>query len=59
MNKWPDLMFYNVTCAKNGGPIAFMMKDNVLFIGQKEIKSIIFIFTATGKLLNTINVRYF
>lgn len=33
MNKWPDLMFYNVAAAKNGGPIAFMIKDNVLFIG--------------------------
>ena len=57
MNKWPDLMFYNVACASNGGPIAFMIKDNVLFIGQKEIKGIIFIFTSTGKLLNTINVK--
>ena len=33
MNKWPDLMFYNVAIAKNGGPVAFMIKDNVLFIG--------------------------
>ena len=49
-------MFYNVAIAKNGGPIAFMIKDNVLFIGQKEIKSIIFIFTAFGKHLKTINV---
>ena len=59
MNKWPDLMFYNIACAKNGGPIAFMIKDNVLFIGQKEIKSIIFIFTAFGKFLRTINVNIF
>jgi hypothetical protein len=56
MNKWPDLMFYNVACARNGGPIAFMIKDNVLFIGQKEIRSIIFVFTAFGKMLKTINV---
>lgn len=54
--KWPDLGYYNVAVARNGGPIAFMIKDNVLFIGQKEIKSIVFVFTAYGKPLSVINL---
>ena len=68
MTKWPDLGYFNIAVSKNGGPlgkanfpynltIAFMIQDNVLFIGIKEIKSMIFIFSYYGKKLNIINVR--
>ena len=57
MTKWPDLGFFNTTIARNGGPVAFMIQDNVLFIGIKEIKSMIFVFSYYGKRLNVINVR--
>ncbi|CDW81219.1 vacuolar assembling sorting protein vps16 [Stylonychia lemnae] len=41
MAKWPDLGFFNITIAKNGGPIAFMLQDKVLMIGGlKDIKSV-------------------
>ena len=33
-----------------------MIQDNVLFIGMKEIKSMIFIFSSFGKKLAVINV---
>mmetsp|Transcript_27223 Transcript_27223/g.26268 ORF Transcript_27223/g.26268 Transcript_27223/m.26268 type:complete len:113 (-) Transcript_27223:2391-2729(-) len=56
MSKWPDLNYYNVAVARYGGPVAFMIQDNVLFIGQKEIKSLIFIFTSYGRLINVINM---
>ena len=55
-SKWPDLDFFHVTVAKNGGPIAMLIQDNVLFIGMKEIKSVIFLFSSFGKKLGVINV---
>ena len=55
-SKWPDLDFFHVAVSKNGGPVAMMIQDNVLFIGMKEIKSMIFIFSSFGKKLAVINV---
>jgi hypothetical protein len=55
-SKWPDLDFFHVAMARNGGPIAMMIQDNVLFIGMKEIKSMIFVFSSFGKKLGVINV---
>jgi hypothetical protein len=33
-----------------------MIQDNVLFIGMKEIKSIIFVFSGMGKKIGLINL---
>lgn len=58
MAKWPDLGFFNIAVAKNGGPMAIVLKDNVLMIGGlKDIKSVVFVFSYYGKLINVINVR--
>lgn len=34
-----------------------MIQDNVLFIGMKEIKSVIIVFSGYGKKISVINVR--
>lgn len=40
--------------------LALMLKDNVLMIGGlRDIKSVIFVFSYFGKLINVIKVRYF
>jgi hypothetical protein len=68
LSKWPDLTFYNVAAAKNGGPLgnilywvyiilAFMIQDNVLFV-EKKTRSLVIICSANGKILNIINVNY-
>jgi hypothetical protein len=38
---------------------ALMIQDNVLFIGMKEIKSMIFVFSSFGKKISVINVILF
>lgn len=56
VTKWPDLDFFHVAMAKNGGPIAMMIQDNVLYIGLKEIKSYIFVLSGLGKKIVCINL---
>lgn len=51
---WPILEYFNYTQAKNGGPIALMMKDNILLAQGGKNK--IFIFDAYGKLFKIIDV---
>ena len=51
---WPVLEYFNYTQARNGGPIALMMKDNILLAQGGKNK--IFIFDAYGKLFKTIDV---
>jgi hypothetical protein len=33
VQKWPDFDYFHIATAKNGGPIALMLKDKTLFIG--------------------------
>lgn len=56
VQKWPEFDFFHIAIAKNGGPIAMMIQDKVLFIGQKEIKSMVFIVSGYGKRINLINL---
>jgi hypothetical protein len=56
VTKWPDIDFFHVTMSKNGGPIALMIMDNVLYIGLKEIKSYIFVLSGLGKKITCINI---
>ena len=51
---WPILEYFNYTQARNGGPIALMMKDNILLAQGGKNK--IFIFDAYGKLYKIIDV---
>ena len=48
------LEYFNYTQAKNGGPIALMMKDNILLAQGGKNK--VFIFDAYGKLFKIIDV---
>ena len=52
--EWPVLEYFNYTQARNGGPIALMMKDNILLAQGGKNK--IFIFDAYGKLFKIIDV---
>jgi len=54
--KWPEFEYFHTTIAKNGGPIAMMIQDKVVLLGMKEIKSQIYVYSAYGKRLNTINL---
>jgi len=36
--------------------MAMLIKDNIIFINQKDLKNIIFIFSQNGKLLKTIHL---
>jgi len=35
-----------------------MVKDTAIFIGQKEFRNVIFVFSAYGKLINVIKVTF-
>ena len=60
MTEQPDLQYYKICISRNGGPIAFLLKDHtVLFNNKDDTKNIIFIFTAYGKLLTVVNVSTF
>jgi hypothetical protein len=58
VQKWPEFDYFHIAIAKNGGPIAMMLKDKTLFIGQKEkeIKSLIFVFSSFGKFISVIDL---
>jgi hypothetical protein len=58
VQKWPEFDYFHIAIAKNGGPIALMLKDKTLFIGQKEkeIKSLIFVFSSFGKFISVIDM---
>lgn len=34
-NDCPNLSYFNYTQAKNGGPLAMMVKDRIVMVGQK------------------------
>ena len=52
MTEVPDLQYYKIAISRNGGPIAFMLKENTFFFGKKDdTKNFIFIFSSTGKLI--------
>lgn len=58
MTEVPDLQYYKIAISRNGGPIAFMLKENTFFFGKKDdTKDYIFIFSSYGKLINTINLK--
>ena len=60
MTEQPDLQYYKICISRNGGPVAFLLKDHtVLFNNKDDTKNIIFIFTAYGKLLTVVNVSTF
>ena len=48
------LEYFNYTQARNGGPIALMMKDNILLAQGGKNK--VFIFDSYGKLYKIIDV---
>lgn len=57
MTETPDLTFYKIAVAKNGGPVAFMLKENVYLFGKKDdTKNFIFIFSSYGKLITTVDL---
>ena len=33
VTKWPEFDYFHISIAKNGGPIAMMIKDKVLLVG--------------------------
>ena len=53
-SEWPILEYFNYTQARNGGPIALMMKDNILL--SQGGKNKIFLFDAYGKLFKILDV---
>ena len=58
MSETPDLLYYKIAISRNGGPIAFMLRENTLLFGKKDdTKNMIFIFTSYGKLIRTINLK--
>ena len=58
MSEAPDLQYYKIAISRNGGPIAFMLKENTFFFGKKDdTKNLIFVFSSYGKLINTINLK--
>ena len=58
MTETPDLQYYKIAIAKNGGPVAFMLKENTFFFGKKDdTKNFIFIFSAYGKLICTVDLN--
>ena len=58
MTEVPDLQYYKMAVSRNGGPIAFMLKENTFFFGKKDdTKDYIFIFSSYGRLINTINLK--
>lgn len=56
-NDTPSLSFMNFAQAKNGGPIALMMKHNSVIVGQKTPYNHLFIFCANGKRYKTIELE--
>jgi len=58
MTEVPDLQYYKTVISRNGGPIAFMLKENTFFFGKKDdTKNYIFIFSSYGKLINAVNLK--
>jgi hypothetical protein len=49
MQDTPNLQYYKIATSRNGGPIAFLLKDNLLLLSRKEdTKNTVFIFSAYG-----------
>ena len=58
MSETPDLQYYKIAISRNGGPVAFMLRENLLLFGKKDdVKNHIFIFSSYGKLIKTINLK--
>ena len=59
MKEVPDLEYYKIAVSFNGGPIAFMLKENTLFIekSQGDTKNFIFIFSSYGKHITTVDLK--
>ena len=58
MTETPDLQYYKIAISRNGGPIAFMLKENTFFFGKKDnTKNLIFIFSSYGKLVTTVDLK--
>ena len=58
MNDWPELQYYKIAISRNGGPIAYMLKENTFFFGKKDdTKNRIFIFSSTGQLIQNIDLK--
>lgn len=58
MSETPDLQYYKIAISRNGGPIAFMLRENTFFFGKKDdTKNLIFVYSSYGKLINTINLK--
>ena len=49
MTDVPELQYYKIAVSRNGGPVAYMLKENTFFFGKKDdTKNRIFIFSSTG-----------
>lgn len=50
LKDWPDLDKFHVAISKNGGPIALMLNDAKVLVGQeeKDLKNFIFVFSSYG-----------
>jgi hypothetical protein len=58
MKETPDLKYYKIAISRNGGPIAFMQRENTVYIGKRDdTKNLIFIFSSYGKLITTVNLK--
>ena len=58
MTQIPNLQYYKMAISRNGGPIAFMLRDNTFFIGNSDdTKNIVFVFTSYGELIQTICLK--
>ena len=58
MTEVPDLQYYKIAVSRNGGPIAFMLRENTFFFGKKDqTQNHIFIFSSYGKLIKTVNLK--
>lgn len=58
MEETPDLEYYKIAISQNGGPIAFMLKENTFFFGKHDdTKNLIFIFSSYGRHIQTVNLK--
>ena len=58
MSETPDLQYYKIAVSSNGGPIAFMLRENTLLLNKKDdTKNMIFIFSSYGHHITTIKLK--
>ena len=60
MSETPELEYYRIAVAKNGGPVAIILRERTVFMRKKDdpakIRNKIYIFSSNGKYLGLIDL---